>query len=61
MPKYKLTYKLVLTQTKEVEAKTAFGAWNKFKKSWKKAGEKEILIDPEDANIEYVSNEEIDG
>ena len=60
MSKHRLTYKLVVLQTVTVEAKTSFGAWNKFKKNWKKAGEQELLIDPENARIEYVAHEEID-
>ena len=60
MPKYKLTYKLVVIQTETIEAKTAFGGWNKFKKSWKKGGEQELLIDPENARIEYIAHEEVD-
>ena len=59
MPKYRLTYKVIVTQTITIEAKTAFGAWNKFKKNWKKTGEPEILPDPENTKIEYISHEEI--
>ena len=51
----------LIIQTEIVEAKTAFGAWNKFKKRWKKAGEQEIPVDPENTKIEYISHEEIDG
>ena len=60
MPKYKLTYKLTIEKSETVEAQTAFGAWNKFKRQWKKTGEQEILLDPESTKIEYLSHEDIE-
>lgn len=60
MAKYRLTYHLVVTQTEIIEAKTAFGAWNKFKKNWEKTGEPAILPDPDNTKIEYISHEEIE-
>lgn len=58
MPHYKLTYKLTVIKSVTIEAESAFGAWNKFKKRWRAKGEQDVRIHPDEAELQFIDHEE---